>query len=43
MNFVFPNKLGTLDSFMKGLGLAIKKGGYSHATDEEIQNSFNCS
>ncbi|KAH9420348.1 DNA excision repair protein ERCC-6 [Dermatophagoides pteronyssinus] len=43
MNFVFPNKLGTLDSFMNGLGMAIKKGGYSHASEQEIQNSFNCS
>lgn len=43
MNFVFPNKLGSLDSFMKSLGMAIKKGGYSHATEQEIQDSFNCS
>ncbi|KAL4239940.1 DNA excision repair protein ERCC-6 [Mactra antiquata] len=42
MDFVFPGKLGTLPDFMQHLAVPIVQGGYSNATDVQVQAAYKC-
>lgn len=41
-DFIFPGKLGTLPAFMENFSVPIVQGGYSNATDIQIQTAFRC-
>ena len=41
-DFVFPGKLGTLEAFMENLSVPIVQGGYSNATDVQVQTAYKC-
>ena len=41
-DFVFPGKLGTLVAFMENFSVPIVQGGYSNATDVQVQTAFKC-
>jgi DNA excision repair protein ERCC-6 len=41
-DFVFPGKLGTLEAFMEHFSVPIVQGGYSNATDFQVQTAFRC-
>lgn len=41
-DFIFPGKLGTLPVFMENFSVPIVQGGYSNATDVQIQTAFKC-
>ncbi|XP_052775006.1 DNA excision repair protein ERCC-6-like isoform X2 [Mya arenaria] len=42
MDFVFPGKLGTLPDFMQHFAVPIVQGGYSNATDVQVQAAYKC-
>lgn len=41
-DFVFPGKLGTLVAFMENFSVPIVQGGYSNATDVQVQTAYKC-
>jgi DNA excision repair protein ERCC-6 len=41
-DFVFPGKLGTLEAFMENFSVPIVQGGYSNATEIQVQTAFKC-
>ncbi|KAM7295954.1 DNA excision repair protein ERCC-6 [Ixodes scapularis] len=41
-DFVFPGKLGTLPVFMQEFAVPITQGGYSNATDVQVQTAYKC-
>lgn len=41
-DFVFPGKLGTLPDFMAHFSLPISKGGYSNASQVQVQTAYKC-
>ncbi|XP_045212633.2 DNA excision repair protein ERCC-6-like [Mercenaria mercenaria] len=42
MDFVFPGKLGTLPDFLQHFAVPIVQGGYSNATDVQVQSAYKC-
>ena len=42
MDFIYPSKLGSLCSFMNNVAKPIRLGGYSNATEMQIQVSYKC-
>jgi DNA excision repair protein ERCC-6 len=41
-DFVFPGKLGTMSAFMENFSVPIVQGGYSNATDVQVQTAYKC-
>ncbi|RNA45173.1 DNA excision repair ERCC-6 isoform X1 [Brachionus plicatilis] len=41
-DFIFPGKLGTLPVFMENFSVPIIQGGYSNASDLQIQTAYRC-
>lgn len=41
-DFVYPGKLGTLPIFMEQFAVPITQGGYSNASDTQVQIAFKC-
>ncbi|KAH9520103.1 DNA excision repair protein ERCC-6 [Bulinus truncatus] len=41
-DFVFPGKLGTLPDFMQHFSIPIVQGGYSNATQVQVETAFRC-
>ncbi|XP_074647554.1 DNA excision repair protein ERCC-6-like [Tubulanus polymorphus] len=41
-DFVFPGKLGTLPDFMQHFSIPIVQGGYSNASDVQVQTAYKC-
>ncbi|CAN8003300.1 unnamed protein product [Ixodes hexagonus] len=41
-DFVFPGKLGTLPVFMQEFAVPITQGGYSNASDVQVQTAYKC-
>uniref|UniRef100_S4RUA7 Excision repair cross-complementation group 6 n=1 Tax=Petromyzon marinus TaxID=7757 RepID=S4RUA7_PETMA len=41
-DFVFPGKLGTLPVFMEQFSVPITQGGYSNASDVQVQTAYKC-
>ena len=41
-DFIFPGKLGTLPVFMENFAVPITQGGYSNASDLQIQTAYRC-
>nr|XP_002736872.2 PREDICTED: DNA excision repair protein ERCC-6-like [Saccoglossus kowalevskii] len=41
-DFVFPGKLGTLPVFMQEFSVPITMGGYSNASDVQVQTAYKC-
>ncbi len=41
-DFIFPGKLGTLPSFLENFSVPIVRGGYSNATDIQVQAAYKC-
>jgi DNA excision repair protein ERCC-6 len=41
-DFVFPGKLGTVVAFMENFSVPIVQGGYSNATDMQVQTAYKC-
>jgi DNA excision repair protein ERCC-6 len=39
-DFIFPGKLGTLDTFMESFSVPIVQGGYSTANDVQVQTAY---
>nr|XP_054924320.1 DNA excision repair protein ERCC-6-like isoform X2 [Dermacentor andersoni] len=42
LDFVFPGKLGTLPVFMQEFAVPITQGGYSNASDVQVQTAYRC-
>eukprot|EP01091_Cochliopodium_minus_P017003 TRINITY_DN6549_c0_g1_i1.p1 TRINITY_DN6549_c0_g1~~TRINITY_DN6549_c0_g1_i1.p1 ORF type:complete len:769 (-),score=256.90 TRINITY_DN6549_c0_g1_i1:730-2697(-) len=42
-DFIFPGKLGTLPLFQKEFEVPIKLGGYSNATNVQVERAYKCS
>lgn len=42
LDFVFPGKLGTLPVFMQEFAVPITQGGYSNASDVQVQTAYKC-
>ncbi|BFZ02829.1 hypothetical protein BsWGS_05868 [Bradybaena similaris] len=41
-DFVFPGKLGTLPDFMQHFSIPIVQGGYSNATQMQVETAYRC-
>ncbi|KAK0043155.1 DNA excision repair protein ERCC-6 [Biomphalaria pfeifferi] len=41
-DFVFPGKLGTLPDFMQHFSIPIVQGGYSNATQIQVETAYRC-
>ncbi|XP_063047061.1 DNA excision repair protein ERCC-6 [Engraulis encrasicolus] len=41
-DFVFPGKLGTLQTFMEQFSVPITMGGYANATPVQVQTAYKC-
>ncbi|RUS74131.1 hypothetical protein EGW08_018111 [Elysia chlorotica] len=41
-DFVFPGKLGTLPDFMQHFSIPIVQGGYSNATQVQVETAYRC-
>ncbi|CAG5128960.1 unnamed protein product [Candidula unifasciata] len=41
-DFVFPGKLGTLPDFMQHFSIPIVQGGYSNATQTQVETAYRC-
>lgn len=41
-DFIFPGKLGTLPVFMQQFSVPIVQGGYSNATQVQVETSYRC-
>ncbi|XP_052070750.1 DNA excision repair protein ERCC-6-like [Mytilus californianus] len=41
-DFIFPGKLGTLPDFMAHFAVPIVQGGYSNASQQQVQTAYKC-
>ncbi|VDI10453.1 DNA excision repair protein ERCC-6 [Mytilus galloprovincialis] len=41
-DFIFPGKLGTLPDFMSHFAVPIVQGGYSNASQQQVQTAYKC-
>ncbi|XP_059174899.1 DNA excision repair protein ERCC-6-like [Physella acuta] len=41
-DFIFPGKLGTLPDFMQHFSIPIVQGGYSNATQVQVETAYRC-
>ncbi len=39
-DFVFPGKLGTLQSFLEAFSIPITNGGYANASELQVQTAY---
>jgi DNA excision repair protein ERCC-6 len=41
-DFVFPGKLGTMQAFIENFSVPITQGGFSNASDVQVQTAYKC-